>query len=105
MTKYLDVLLKNHKLCSLKFSHTSKYALPHAELGFVSFGSDLLSGGGGNRELLFAKIPVWYGEVSCVLSLEVYRLQRVHHCKGKNKQVCHKTFSSFGFSAFVQSAF
>ena len=105
MTKYLDVLLKNHKLCSLKFSHTSKYALPHAELGFVSFGSGLLSDGGGSRELLSAKILLLCAVVYCVLFLAVYRLQKARHHKYKNKRVYRKTFASWQFSAFVQSEF
>ena len=37
-----------------KHIYPAKYALPHAAQGFVSFGRDLLIGGGGSKELLFA---------------------------------------------------
>lgn len=73
--------------------------------GFVSFENDLLNGGGGSRELLYAKIPVLCAEVSSVLSLAVYQLQKAHCHIDKNKQECHKTFSSWVFSDRVQSAF
>ena len=85
--------------------HTSKYVLPHVVRGFVSFGNGLLSGGGGSKELLSAKILLLCAEVSFVLSLAVYRQQKVCHHTDKNKQVCHKTFASWQFSAFVQSVF
>lgn len=85
--------------------HTSKYALPHAVRGFVSFGSGLLTGGGGSKELLFAGIPVSCAEVSSVLSLAVCQQQKVHLHTDKNKQAYRKTFASWQFSAFVQSAF
>lgn len=82
------------------FSHTSIYALPHAERGFVSFGSGLLSGGGGSRELLFAKSLVWCAKVSSVWSLAVYQLQKVHRRTNKNKQVFHKEIYDFSKKVF-----
>ena len=87
------------------FFHSAKPAPPHAVPGFVSFGSGLLSGGGGSKELLFAKILVLYAKVSFVLSLAVYRPRKARHYTGKNKQVCRKTYASWQFSVFVQSAF
>lgn len=66
-------------------SHISKYAPPHAERGFVSFGSDLLSGGGGSRELLSARILLLYAEVSFVLFLMVYRRQKARRHTDKIK--------------------
>ena len=86
-------------------SHTSKYALPHAVRGFVSFESDLLLGGGVSRELLFAKILLLCAEVSFVLFLAAYRLRKARYHKDKNKQVYRKTSASWQFSAFVQSVF
>lgn len=85
--------------------HVSKYVLPHAERGFVSFGNGLLSGGGESKGLLSAKILVLYAKVSFVLSLAVYRQQKVRHHTDKNIQVYRKTSASWQFSAFVQSAF
>jgi len=64
-----------------------------------------LSGGGGNRELLSAKILLLCVEVSFVLSLEAYWLRKARRHTDKNKQVYRKTFASWQFSAFVQSAF
>ena len=87
------------------FFHTSKCALPHAVRGFVSFGSGLWNGVGGSRELLSAKILLLCAAASFVLSLAVYQLQKAHRHIDKNKQECHKTFSSWVFSDRVQSAF
>ncbi|MGN0013865.1 MAG: hypothetical protein ACI37T_00430 [Candidatus Gastranaerophilaceae bacterium] len=50
--------------------------------GFVSFESDLLSGGGGSKGLLSAKILLLCAEVYCVLFLAVYRRQKAHHYNG-----------------------
>jgi len=73
--------------------------------GFVSFGSGLLSGGGGSKELLSAKILLLCAEVSFVLFLAAYRLRKAHRHTGKNKQVYRKISASWQFSVFVQSAF
>ena len=75
-------------------SHISKYALPHDERGFVSFGSGLLSGGGGSIELLSAKILLLCAEVSFVLFLAAYRLRKARYHKDKNRPVYRKTFAS-----------
>ena len=87
------------------FFRTSKYVLPHAVRGFVSFGSGLLNGGGGSIELLSAKILLLYAAASSVLSLAVYRPQKALHHTDKNKLVYRKIFASLQFSAFVQSVF
>jgi len=89
--------------CNL--SHTSKYALLHAVPGFVSFESGLLNGGGGNRELLSAKILLLCAEVSFVLLLVAYRLRKARRHTDKNKQEYRKISASWQFSGFVQSAF
>lgn len=56
MMKYLVKLVTNLELNIPNLFHTSIYALLHAVRGFVSFGSGLLSGGGGSKELLYVKI-------------------------------------------------
>ena len=73
--------------------------------GFVSFESDLLTGGGESKELLFANFLLLCAEVSFVLFLADYQQQKVRPHTGKNKQVYRKTSASWQFSAFVQSAF
>ena len=65
--------------------------------GFVSFGSGLLSGGGGSKELLSVKILLLYAEIFYVLSLAVYRLQKVRRHTDKNKPVYRKTSASWQF--------
>ena len=94
-----------HPASDYMLNQTSKYALPHAELSFVSFGSGLLNGGGESRELLSVKILLLCAEVSFVLFLTVYRRQKARYYTGKNKQVYRKTSASWQFSVFVQSAF
>lgn len=105
MMKYLVKLVTNLELNFPNLFHTSKYALRHVVLGFVSFGSGLLSGGGVNKELLPARILLLCAEVSFVLLLAVYRLQKALHHTDKNKQVYRKIFASLGFLAHVQSTF
>ena len=56
MMKYLVKLVTNLELNFPNLFHISKYALLHAVRGFVSFENDLLSGGGGSKELLSVKI-------------------------------------------------
>ena len=58
--------------------------------GFVSFGNDLLSGGGESKGLLSAKILLLYTGFSSVLSLAVSRLQKVRRHTDKNKPVYRK---------------
>ncbi len=88
-----------------KHIYPAKYARPHAEQDFVSFGSGLLNGGGGSKELLYAKILLLCAEISSVLFLTVYQPRKVRRHTDKNKQVYRKTYASWQFSAFVQSAF
>ena len=85
--------------------YPAKYVPPHAVRGFVSFENDLLSGGGGSKELLSAKILLLCAEISCVLSLAVCQQQKARRHTGKNKQVYRKISASWQFSAFVQSVF
>ena len=85
--------------------YPAKYVPLHVVRGFVSFGSGLLSGGGGSIELLSARILLLYAEVSFVLFLMVYRRQKARRHTDKNKRVYRKTFASWQFLAFVQSVF